>query len=85
MLVLLLLAGIFIVLLLIMFSASDPKKKRQEEDLLDELKWKNDGKTPEQISKLREKKASARYTEDFGKTVLVILFIGFVLYSCFGG
>ncbi|MCY4031026.1 MAG: hypothetical protein OXF05_02780 [Hyphomicrobiales bacterium] len=84
MLVLLLLAGIFIVLLLIMFSASDPKKKRQEEDLLDELKWKNDGKTPEQIAELRRKKESTRKSEDVGKGIFAIIFVGIVVYACSG-
>ena len=86
MLVLLLLAGIFIILfiilLCILLSSSNPKKKRQEEDLLDELKWKNDGKTPEQVAELREKKKDTRRLEDMGKTAFVIIFIGIALYAC---
>lgn len=84
MLVLLLLAGIFFVLLFMMFSTSGAKKQRQEEDLLDELKWKNDGKTPEQVSELRGKKESTRRAEDIGKTIFVIIFIGIALYACSG-
>lgn len=81
---LLLLAAILWILFLIALSSSNPKKKRREEDLLDEIKWQNDDKTPEEISQLREKKANARWIAVLIKAVFLMIFIGFAFQACFG-